>query len=104
MIPASGSSPASTLRSRAAVYLRELLALAGRHPVALLALLPGATAAIGSFGLAEQPEHAAVGLAVLAVLTDAAAPLWYPLILSSVVLLIAVSIFRLVDVRKELVR
>ena len=48
-----------------------VLALAGRHPVALLALLPGLTAALESLGFADQPEHAAVGVAVLAVLAAA---------------------------------
>jgi hypothetical protein len=48
-----------------------VLALAGRHPAALLALLPGATAAIQSFGLADRAEHAAVGAAVLAVVASA---------------------------------
>lgn len=48
-----------------------VLALAGRHPVALLALVPGTTAAIEAAGYAEAPEHAAVGVAVLAVLVAA---------------------------------
>lgn len=49
-----------------------ILGLAGRHPVSLLALVPGATAAIAGFGLADQPEHAAVGAAIVAVVAAAA--------------------------------
>lgn len=44
-----------------------VLALAGRHPFALLALVPGATAGVAALGLADQPEHAAVGAAIVAV-------------------------------------
>jgi hypothetical protein len=45
-----------------------VLALVGEHPAALLALVPGTAAAVHVAGLATQPEHAAVGAAVLAVL------------------------------------
>jgi hypothetical protein len=48
-----------------------VLALTGRHPLALLALLPGATAGVAALGFADQPEHAAVGAAVVAVLAAA---------------------------------
>jgi hypothetical protein len=48
-----------------------VLALVGRHPVALAALVPGATAAIESLGLAGGAEHAAVGVAAVAVLAAA---------------------------------
>lgn len=50
-----------------------VLALAGRHPVALLALVPGATAALEAVGLAGGFEHAAVGAAALAALAVAVA-------------------------------
>lgn len=56
------------LRSAGALLAAgAVLALAGRHPVALLALVPGAVAAVDGLGLADQGEHAAIGLAVVAV-------------------------------------
>ncbi len=45
-----------------------VLALAGRHPLALVALVPGATAALEAAGLTQGFEHAAIGAAVLLVL------------------------------------
>lgn len=48
-----------------------VLALAGRHPLALLALLPGTVAAVEVVGLADQPAHAAVGAAIVAVVAVA---------------------------------
>lgn len=55
-----------------------VLALAGRHPVALLALVPGAIAAVDAIGLADQPAHAAVGAAIVAVLAVASAGVGLP--------------------------
>lgn len=49
-----------------------VLALVGRHPLALVALVPGAVAAVGTLGLAGQPVHAAVGAAAVALLATAA--------------------------------
>lgn len=49
-----------------------VLAVAGRHPAALVALTPGAVAAVESAGLATEPEHALVGAAVLAALVAGA--------------------------------
>jgi len=45
-----------------------VLALAGGHPVALVALLPGLAAAVHDAGLATEPEHAALALAAAAAL------------------------------------
>lgn len=79
-LPLAAVVVAAALLAGDVVELREagallgagaVLALAGRHPLALLALLPGATAAFESFGLADQPEHAAVGAAVVVVLAAA---------------------------------
>lgn len=49
-----------------------VLALAGRHPVALVALLPGTVAAVHAAGAATGPEQAAVGAAALAALAAGA--------------------------------
>lgn len=49
-----------------------VLALAGRHPAALVALLPGAVAAVQAAGAATAPEQAAVGAAALAALAAGA--------------------------------
>lgn len=70
----------AALRSTGALLgAGAVLALAGRHPFALLALVPGTTAAIGALGLADQPEHAAVGAAAVAVLAAGAAGTVAPL-------------------------
>ncbi|HEX4902419.1 MAG TPA: hypothetical protein VFV42_06390 [Acidimicrobiales bacterium] len=45
-----------------------VLALAGRHPLALLALVPGVVAAVQAAGVATAPEQAAVGAAAVAAL------------------------------------
>jgi len=49
-----------------------VLALAGRHPAALLALVPGAVAAVHAAGLATGPEQAAVGAAAIGALAAGA--------------------------------
>jgi len=60
------------LRSAGAVLgAGAVLALAGRHPLALLALLPGTVAAIDVIGLGDQPAHAAVGAAIVVVVAVA---------------------------------
>lgn len=79
-LPLAAVVVAAALLAGDVVELREagallgagaVLALAGRHPLALLALGPGITAAVESVGLADQPEHAAVGAALVAVLAAA---------------------------------
>lgn len=79
-LPLAAVVVAAALLAGDVVELREagallgagaVLALAGRHPLALLALVPGTTAAVESLGLADQPEHAAVGAAGLTVLAAA---------------------------------
>jgi hypothetical protein len=69
-----------------------VLGLAGRHPAALLALVPGATMAVDALGLADQPEHAAVGVAVAAVLAAGAAGTIAPAGRSDIGLLTAVAV------------
>jgi hypothetical protein len=62
------------LRSAGALLAAgAVLALAGRHPVALLALVPGAVTAVDAIGLADQVAHAAVGAAIVAVVAVASA-------------------------------
>jgi hypothetical protein len=49
-----------------------VLALAARHPVAIVAALPGLAAAVESAGLATEPEQAAVGAAAIIALAAGA--------------------------------
>lgn len=48
-----------------------VLALVGRHPVALVATLPGLAAIVDAFGLATEPAQAAAGAAVVALVLAA---------------------------------
>lgn len=75
-LPLAGAVVAAALLAGDVAELRSagallgagaVLALAGRHPLALLALLPGTVAAIDVIGLADQPAHAAIGAAIAAV-------------------------------------
>ena len=60
------------LRSAGALLAAgAVLALAGRHPAALVAMVPGVVAAIDAAGLATQPEHAAVAAGIAAVVVVA---------------------------------
>ena len=79
-LPLAGVVVAAALLASDVLDLRQagallgagaVLALAGRHPVALAALVPGATAAIASLGLAAGVEHAAIGVGAVAVVAAA---------------------------------